>query len=161
MTKDTSVVGVRGRKKKCQQMQTARQGATETDKRVKGLRVRWGGGIGGQEEEEGKKNERSGVCCSQRRRYVRYKSATVRPSFLSDPPAPSNTSPPPRSKLPLTPSRHLPSQLQLSRQQSAIFFISSRFNSVCPVTQLQLRLEEVHKALKSFNCRCTHENVLF
>lgn len=26
------------------------------------------------------------VCCSQRRRYVRYKTVTVRPSFLSAPP---------------------------------------------------------------------------
>lgn len=114
-------------------MQTARKGATETDKRVKGLRARWGGGIGGEEEEEeeGKKNERSGVCCSQRRRYVRYKSATVRPSFLSAPPYPPNA--PPLPTLPhvqCCPSRHLfisPSQLQ--RQQSAIFlfifFISS------------------------------------
>lgn len=50
----------------------ARQGATETDTQVKGLRVCWGGGIGGEEEEEGrKKNERSGVCCSQRRLDVR------------------------------------------------------------------------------------------
>lgn len=108
------------------------RGSRQTDRRVKGLQVRQkergGRGKRGRgEEEEEKKDERSGVCCSQRRRFVRHKSGTVRPSF-SSPPSQHPT-------LLLTPCLALSSHLLTLKTTISHVRYYQRLHSAWPVNQ--------------------------
>lgn len=147
-----------------QQTQMARQGATETDKRVKGLHQcdRVGGW-------EGLRRRRR----RRRRRRGRKMSAVafVAPSGdvmfatslqLSGHPS---SLPPPPPRIQRCPSLHLfislhtPPPPQLSRQQSPIFFYQPWLHSACHVTQLTLHTQGVSESPKKFECRCTQQTV--
>lgn len=77
--------------KRRQQTQMFRRRVRQTDRQVKAIQVRWGGGGVKEGGGWGKKDEHGRGCCSQRGRYVRSKSGAVRPSFsLSLSPASSD-----------------------------------------------------------------------